>query len=116
MANGRVSWRLAWRRSNATAPRRNRFREAKVNPPWERDDWHDMTTGEELAGEEEVASNWVDDNRTEYLRGGVEFINNHHLTDRGAYAECACGDRYATPYEANRHAARFDLVPEHHDD
>lgn len=46
--NERTHWRLNWRRSNATAPRRNRAREAKVNPPWEADDFRDMTVAEDF--------------------------------------------------------------------
>lgn len=37
--NERLRRRLDWRRSNATAPRRNRYRESKVNPPWWDDFW-----------------------------------------------------------------------------
>jgi hypothetical protein len=34
--------------------------------------------------------------------------HQHHLTNRGSYIECACGQRYATPYAANLHAAEYD--------
>jgi hypothetical protein len=47
MDNERMRRRLELRRSNAAAPRRNRYREAKTKPPWDRDDFHDMDTGEE---------------------------------------------------------------------
>jgi hypothetical protein len=44
----RVGRRLEWRRSNACAPRRNRYRESKSGEaPWNTDEWHDLTTGEE---------------------------------------------------------------------
>jgi hypothetical protein len=42
----RLRRRLELRRSSAAVPHRNRFREAKVDPPWW-DDIHDFV-GEEL--------------------------------------------------------------------
>lgn len=44
----RTRRRLELRRSNAAAPRRNRYREHKVRPPWDEDEFRDLCTGEEL--------------------------------------------------------------------
>lgn len=39
--------RLELRRSSAASPHVNRYREAKINPPWEADDFRDMDCGED---------------------------------------------------------------------
>jgi hypothetical protein len=44
----RTRRRLDLRRSNAAAPRRNRYREAKIKPPWDEEEFRDLCTGEEL--------------------------------------------------------------------
>lgn len=50
----RVRRRLDLRRSNAAAPRRNRYREHKAGQaPWDADDFHDLCCGEELCDCEE---------------------------------------------------------------
>lgn len=46
--NERLRYRLGLRSSNAARPYRNRAREAKVNPPWDADDWRDMSVGEDF--------------------------------------------------------------------
>jgi hypothetical protein len=49
MDNERMRRRLELRRSNAARPYRNRYREKKTGQAaWEREDFRDMTVGEEL--------------------------------------------------------------------
>lgn len=49
MASERVQWRQLWRRSNATAPRRNKHRERKSGQePWNADDFRDSSYGEDF--------------------------------------------------------------------
>lgn len=46
--NERLRYRLGLRASNAAAPWRNRFREAKIDPPWLfPDDFHDLYVTDE---------------------------------------------------------------------
>lgn len=49
----RLRYRLGLRSSNAAARHRNRYRENKVDPPWDADDFRDMATGEEFCEDDE---------------------------------------------------------------
>lgn len=52
--NERIRRRLEWRRSNATVPHRNRWRERKTGQaPWDQDDFRDMFVAEELDDQED---------------------------------------------------------------
>lgn len=48
MVSERLRYRLGLRASNAAVPHRNRYREARVDPPWEADDFRDLAVAEDF--------------------------------------------------------------------
>lgn len=46
--NDAMRARLELRRSSAADRHANRYREAKIDPPWDKDDYRDMSVGEDF--------------------------------------------------------------------